>query len=153
MSLLTNLSGRPQSDECSWRYSMHVIFLVKNISSLGIPWNPVVKTPCFHCRGTGSIPGWGTKILCAAQHDQNTKIFKWRMQVNLNKNVLSHPGTLLSFAMFIIWGHFLEGVKEVSWSPGLLAIHFLEESLLPTTLLQQKMFFLYASLKTTTEVE
>ena len=24
--------------------------------------SPVVKTPCFHCRGTGSIPGWGAKI-------------------------------------------------------------------------------------------
>ena len=23
---------------------------------------PVVKTPCFQCRGMGSILGWGTKI-------------------------------------------------------------------------------------------
>lgn len=26
------------------------------------PGGPVVKTLCFHCRGTGSIPGQGTKI-------------------------------------------------------------------------------------------
>ena len=26
------------------------------------PVNPVAKTPCFHCRGEGLIPGWGTKI-------------------------------------------------------------------------------------------
>ena len=22
----------------------------------------MVKTPCFHCPGAGSVPGWGTKI-------------------------------------------------------------------------------------------
>ena len=26
------------------------------------PGSPVVRTPCFHCRGHGLIPGWGTKI-------------------------------------------------------------------------------------------
>ena len=26
------------------------------------PGGPVVKTLHFHCRGQGSIPGWGTKI-------------------------------------------------------------------------------------------
>ena len=26
------------------------------------PGGPVVKTLCFHCRDTGSIPDWGTKI-------------------------------------------------------------------------------------------
>ena len=33
------------------------------------PGGPVVKTPCFHCRGAGdvgSFPGWGTKIPHAA---------------------------------------------------------------------------------------
>ena len=24
---------------------------------------PVVRTPCFHCQGSGLIPGQGTKIL------------------------------------------------------------------------------------------
>ena len=23
---------------------------------------PVLRTRCFHCRGLGSIPGWGTRI-------------------------------------------------------------------------------------------
>ena len=27
------------------------------------PGGPVVKTLCFHCRGLGSIPGQGTKLL------------------------------------------------------------------------------------------
>ena len=27
----------------------------------GVPWRPVVRTPGFHCRGLGSIPGWGTE--------------------------------------------------------------------------------------------
>ena len=30
------------------------------------PGGPVVKTPHFHSRGTGSVPGRGTKILHAA---------------------------------------------------------------------------------------
>jgi len=28
----------------------------------------VVETPCPHCRGTGSIPGWRTKVLHALGH-------------------------------------------------------------------------------------
>ena len=32
-------------------------------SVLRIPWWSVVKTPCFHCRGCRSDPGWGIKIL------------------------------------------------------------------------------------------
>ena len=36
------------------------------------PGSPVVRTRCFHCRGLGSIPGWGTKIPQAAQHGQKT---------------------------------------------------------------------------------
>ena len=32
--------------------------LFKN-SSMDFPGGPVVKTPHFHCRGTGSIPGLG----------------------------------------------------------------------------------------------
>ena len=26
------------------------------------PGTPVAKTPCFHCRGHGFDPSWGTKI-------------------------------------------------------------------------------------------
>ena len=29
---------------------------------MDFPGDPVVKTLCFHCRGCGLIPGWGTKI-------------------------------------------------------------------------------------------
>ena len=28
-----------------------------------VPGSPVVKTPQVHCKGLGSIPGWGTKML------------------------------------------------------------------------------------------
>ena len=31
------------------------------------PGGPVVRIWCFHCRGPGSIPGQGTKILHAAE--------------------------------------------------------------------------------------
>ena len=33
----------------------------------------MVKTLCFHCRGTRLILGQGTKILYAVQHDQKKK--------------------------------------------------------------------------------
>ena len=32
------------------------------------PGGPVVKTPHFHCRGMGSIPGWGTNIPHIKKH-------------------------------------------------------------------------------------
>ena len=28
----------------------------------GFPGGPVVRTPCFHCRGRGFVPAWETKI-------------------------------------------------------------------------------------------
>ena len=37
----------------------------KNRVKRDVPRGPVVKTPCFHCRRVGSIPGWRTKILHA----------------------------------------------------------------------------------------
>ena len=36
------------------------------LQSREFPGSPVVKTSCFHCRGAGSIAGWGVKIPCAA---------------------------------------------------------------------------------------
>ena len=38
------------------------------------PGGPVVRTLCFHCRGTGSIPDLGTKIPHAAQYGQKITI-------------------------------------------------------------------------------
>ena len=35
--------------------------------------SPVVKTLLLHCRGTGSIPSWDTKIVHAAWHSQKIK--------------------------------------------------------------------------------
>jgi len=39
-------------------------------NSLMIQWLGLAAP---HCHGPGSIPGWGTEILKAAQHVQNTK--------------------------------------------------------------------------------
>ena len=36
------------------------------INSREFPSCPVVRTPCFHCRGTGLISAWKTKISQAA---------------------------------------------------------------------------------------
>ena len=34
----------------------------------------MIRTPCFHCRGTGSIPDQGTEISYAVQYGQTIKI-------------------------------------------------------------------------------
>ena len=39
----------------------------------GFPGGPVVRTPHFHCRGPGSIPGQGTKILQAERRGKKKK--------------------------------------------------------------------------------
>ena len=57
-------------------------FLIVSSSSLQnqvniweLPGSPMIRTQRFHCKGPGSIPGWGTKILQTVWHGQNkTKI-------------------------------------------------------------------------------
>ena len=44
--------------KCHWRYFSD---------------GPEVKTLCFHCRGVGSIPGQGTKILYATWQGKKKK--------------------------------------------------------------------------------
>ena len=41
----------------------------------------MVRMPCFYCRGTGSILGWGTKILQATQ--ENEKVNEKNEMINL----------------------------------------------------------------------
>ena len=48
-------------------------FLSKKKRHRDFPGDPVVGTPRFHCRGTGSTPGQGTKTLHATQHYQKEK--------------------------------------------------------------------------------
>ena len=38
-----------------------------------LPGGPVVRTRCFHCQGSGPIPGQGTKIPHASQFGQIKK--------------------------------------------------------------------------------
>ena len=40
---------------------------------MDFPGGPVVKTPCFHCRGHGFVLGWETKILHATRHSHKKK--------------------------------------------------------------------------------
>ena len=52
---------------------------------------PVAKTPSFHCRRHGSIPGWGTKILHAMQYARPPKKGEsWDY-----KNISSLPSQLI----------------------------------------------------------
>ena len=60
----------------------HLLFWVIQVSILGIPGSPVVRTWHFYCRGPGSIPGRRTKILQAVWLGQKEKI-----------SFLSLPGT------------------------------------------------------------
>ena len=48
-------------------------FLGSKGTTWGFPGGPVVKTLCFHCRGTRSIPRWGTKIPHALWHSQKKR--------------------------------------------------------------------------------
>ena len=43
----------------------------------------MVKTPCCHCGGTGSVPSQGTKIPHAVWHGQKKK----KIKLNLKKEV------------------------------------------------------------------
>ena len=42
-------------------------------TSWNFPGGPVVKTQSFHCRVTGLVPGWGTRILHATWLGQKIK--------------------------------------------------------------------------------
>ena len=41
------------------------------------PGSPVVKTPCFQCRGMGVILGRRTEIPLAIQHGKKKKMYNW----------------------------------------------------------------------------
>ena len=63
--------------EQSVRYAsgdMEKAFRKTNIWT-GLPGGSVVKTLSCQCKGAGLIPGWGTKIPHALQHDQIIKIW------------------------------------------------------------------------------
>ena len=59
----------------------------------------MVKAPCLPCRGTGSIPGWGTKIPPAARRGQKQKKKLWVLlyQVNISLDffVVKEASTVL----------------------------------------------------------
>ena len=40
---------------------------------LGIPWSPMVMTPCFYAKSASSFPGWGTRIPQTMQCSQKRK--------------------------------------------------------------------------------
>ena len=44
------------------------LFLANQKYSVEFAGDLVVRIWCFYCRGLGSIPGWGTKILQAVWH-------------------------------------------------------------------------------------
>lgn len=49
--------------------------LFKQILGREFLCSPVIRTPCFQCRGPGSVPDWGTKISQASRCSQTkTKI-------------------------------------------------------------------------------
>ena len=78
--------------------SAAVIYLTP---SRDLPGSPLVRTPCFHCRGPGSIPGRGITIRCAARCSREKKI-------NLKKKY-----------SFQLWGSYrLNGVSRGGWRGG-----------------------------------
>ena len=57
--------------------------LIKNVRDF--PGGPVVRTPCFHCRGLRVVPGEGIKIPQAVWHNQD----KWKLKI---KNPQTNAG-------------------------------------------------------------
>ena len=55
------------------RVLISLIIGIKNARFSDFPGGPIVKTSCFHCRGVGSIPGWG--IRSHMSHSAAKKIF------------------------------------------------------------------------------
>ena len=61
------------SSEPSVGRNLFAIITLKITDHREVPGGPVVKTLCLHCRGTSSIPGWGTTISHATWHGQGKK--------------------------------------------------------------------------------
>ena len=70
---------------------MKIYFKGSKISQKDFPGNPVVKTSDFYSRGTGLIPGWGTKILHAAHGKKKTHQKKKTMCTKGHRKVKRQP--------------------------------------------------------------
>ena len=70
----------------------------------------VVRIPGFHCRGPGSVPGWGTEILQAAQPKKKKKKKFHILIFNLTFNKVR----LLS-VLSLIKELGLENLSSVKW--------------------------------------
>ena len=57
----------PQSNGVGWLTQTTGPSASEKVDGRDFLGGPVVKTPIFHCRGTGLIPGWRAKILHAEQ--------------------------------------------------------------------------------------
>lgn len=53
-----------------------------------LPGGPVLRIQCFHCRGMGSVPGWGTKDPASCLTQQKKKKKRKMVQKVKNSKVL-----------------------------------------------------------------
>ena len=83
-------------------------FKVLKMPVVGLLGGPVVKTPCFHRRGTGSIPGWGTQIPYGAAAQQKKQKQKPKTQTTSLLLFSPHTSIILSCC---------SPVWNVFWSP------------------------------------
>ena len=72
------------------------------------PGDPVIRTPCFHCPGPGSIPGLGTKILQVMQYGQKNKKKKTRL------SDLQFNNTSVLFLLQLIQAQMLSSIKNMN---------------------------------------
>ena len=66
------LPSRSKTDPSNLFCKSPLTIKYKNVR-WGLPCWSTVKTLCFHGRGRGSMPGQGTKTLCAMRHGQRKK--------------------------------------------------------------------------------
>ena len=63
----------PNNVDKDANYTQKIWREVKKQPDGGFPGGPVVKILCLHCRGTGSIPGWGSSACHLVQPKKKQK--------------------------------------------------------------------------------
>ena len=66
MCMAESLQYSPETHNVvNWQYPNTKKKKNVGIAQLNFPGGPVVRTLCFHYKGTGLLPGWGARILHA----------------------------------------------------------------------------------------
>ena len=104
-------------------YLFPYIFHNKNEILRDFPHGPMVKSLCFHCKGTGSIPGQGTKILytCGTvKKRKKGKVRYWEIGIWNNEIIQDNHPRRGFFGPLVHWysshSHFCNSYTGLGWN-------------------------------------